>query len=506
MINILTEIPQIYVRRSGVWNTDKGDVTIEKSGEIFVKSKEKTEFVKLIWKCDKDISGKVLGDAYERSYADLEWKEIDKSGNMPWYFALDNGKKVYLFGVKTLANAMCFFKCSKNEITLFLDIRCGGEGVDLKGRILKAATLCYMESEKNAFDALGDFCALMCENPRYIKTPVFGGNDWYCNYGENSYEKIILHAKRVVECTPKNAPKPYMVIDDGWQICSKNANVLDTQGPWKYANSKFKDMKKLAQEITNLGAIPGLWYRPLKTSEYVPDDAYIHYISKSVALDPSHPYCKKMIEEDAKTIASWGYKLIKFDFSTYDMFGEYGKDFDDTITPDGWHFYDTSKTSCEIVKDFYNLVRNSVGEDVVLIGCNTIGHLSAGIVDMHRIGDDTSGYDWQRVVGYGVNTLAFRLCQNKTFFTADADCVGIMGKIDWQKNQKWLDLLSKSSTALFVSIHDDAYTDEVKNDIKNAFEECVNSFGKKLIPLDWKENKIPQKWQWGDKVIEYRWH
>lgn len=297
-----------------------------------------------------------------------------------------------------------------------------------------------------------------------------------------------------------------MVIDDGWQICSKNANVLDTQGPWKYANSKFKDMKKLAQEITNLGAIPGLWYRPLKTSEYVPDDAYIHYISKSVALDPSHPYCKKMIEEDAKTIASWGYKLIKFDFSTYDMFGEYGKDFDDTITPDGWHFYDTSKTSAEIVKDFYNLVRNSVGEDVVLIGCNTIGHLSAGIVDMHRIGDDTSGYDWQRVVGYGVNTLAFRLCQNKTFFTADADCVGIMSKIDWQKNQKWLDLLSKSSTALFVSIHDDAYTDEVKNDIKNAFEECVNSFGKKLIPLDWKENKIPQKWQWGDKVIEYRWH
>ena len=56
-------------------------------------------------------------------------------------------------------------------------------------------------------------------------------------------------------------------------------------------------------------------------------------------------------------------------------------------------------------------------------GCNTIGHLSVGLFDASRTGDDVSGREWERTRRMGVNTLAYRLPQHKTFFQLDADCV-----------------------------------------------------------------------------------
>ena len=48
----------------------------------------------------------------------------------------------------------------------------------------------------------------------------------------------------------------------------------------------------------------------------------------------------------------------------------------------------------------------------------------------------TSGVEWERTRNMGVNTLAFRLPQHRAFFDMDADCVGITGKIDWNKNRQ----------------------------------------------------------------------
>lgn len=93
----------------------------------------------------------------------------------------------------------------------------------------------------------------------------------------------------------------------------------------------------------------------------------------------------------------------------------------------------------------------SRGNNAVIIGCNTIGHLGAGLMHLNRTGDDTSGRIWERTKRMGVNTLAFRLPQHNTFYHIDADCVGIFGKIPWDKNLQWADLLAKSGTPLFVS-------------------------------------------------------
>ena len=171
---------------------------------------------------------------------------------------------------------------------------------------------------------------------------------------------------------------------------------------------------------------------------------------------------------------------------------------------ENWSFYDKSKTSAEITLDFYRLIREET-EGMILIGCDTIPHLCAGLVEINRTGDDTSGKSWSRTRAFGVNSLAFRMPQNRNFYIADADCVGILDDhIPWNLNKKWLDLLSKSGTPLFVSCDPKSATDEIIADLKEAFK--IASTGKDVaIPLDWEYNKNPSKWLINGELCEYDW-
>ncbi len=123
--------------------------------------------------------------------------------------------------------------------------------------------------------------------------------------------------------------------------------------------------------------------------------------------------------------------LSKHDFSTFDLLGRWGFEMNSRLTEEGWHFHDQSLTTAEIIRKLYIAIREAAG-DAILIGCNTIGHLAAGLVEVQRIGDDTSGREWSRTRKMGVNTLAFRLPQHETFFLADADCVPVTNEIPWE--------------------------------------------------------------------------
>jgi len=65
------------------------------------------------------------------------------------------------------------------------------------------------------------------------------------------------------------------------------------------------------------------------------------------------------------------------------------------LTDPGWHFADQSRTNAEIILRLYRTLRQGAGA-AVLLGCNTIGHLGAGIFEIQRTGDDTSGLIWER--------------------------------------------------------------------------------------------------------------
>jgi alpha-galactosidase len=296
-----------------------------------------------------------------------------------------------------------------------------------------------------------------------------------------------------------------MVIDDGWQRNPVN-------GPW-IPNERFPDMKGLADEMRRLGTRPGIWVRYLIDSTHAVDlPEECRRAGNPDAIDPSHPAVLDYVRDCTRMLCDWGYELIKHDFSTADIFGYWGFQSPELLARDGWAFYDRTKTSAEIVVNFYRVILESAGNTKIL-GCNCIGHLCAGLVHANRTGDDTSGFEWERTRKMGVNTLAFRLPQQGVFFGADADCVGIKGKFPWENNRNWLDLLARSASPLFVSCDPVVVTEEQKADLRAAYatwNACMDAGSSYTFrPLDWMETTTPHVWlisdDQGERTVEYSW-
>ncbi|MBO5375055.1 MAG: alpha-galactosidase, partial [Clostridia bacterium] len=350
---------------------------------------------------------------------------------------------------------------------LILDVSNGTHPTYLGERELECATVYFKEyRDMSAFSALKAFSSVMSPEPYLADHIVYGSNNWYYAYGKSSHKEIVEDTKFVKRMTQGNENIPYMVIDDGWQ-----PNPVDA--PWHIGNERFPDMKGLADEIRAQGVRPGIWVRYLingKDNEprkiTLPEEWYMSRCKNS--LDPSHPEVLNYVRETTERIVDWGYELIKHDFSTFDIFGKWGFEIQENIAVGDWGFYDNTKTTAEIIKNFYKVIKDS-SRGAVIIGCNVIGHLCAGLHQLNRTGDDTSGFEWERTAKMGVNTLAFRVCQNNAFFGADADCVGITGAIDWSLNSQWLTLLSRSASALFVSCKPGVLNEEQERELAEAF-------------------------------------
>ena len=174
------------------------------------------------------------------------------------------------------------------------------------------------------------------------------------------------------------------------------------------------------------------------------------------------------------------------------------------MTRDGWTFAaGSTHTTAEVINDLYRTIRDAAGDNLV-IGCNTVSHLSAGRFEICRIGDDTSGTEWARTRKMGVNTLAFRGAQHGAFYVADADCVGVTNAVPWALNRQWLDLLSRSGTMLFVSLAPDALGADQRRDLKTALALAASPqpLGE---PIDWMRNVYPSRWKLRGEERKYDW-
>ena len=474
---------------------------------------EPVSFVRLSWPVPLEEKALLLGDAWERGYGDLSWRRIDPDFVMPWYVMVYENGLTHGYGVETGCASMAHWKADGKAMILTLDVRNGGEGVLLNGRKLLAATVLCREggSGEKPFEAAQAFCRMMCPHPRMPKEPVYGINNWYYAYGVSSEEEILRDADYLKPLTKDQPVRPFVVIDDGWQLCHTSCC---NGGPWDRSNYRFPDMKALAEKINARGMRPGIWFRPLLTSECYPDECYLRRDPdntnpdslKQRTLDPSHPYVLNKVREMMRGLSAWGYELIKHDFSTWDIFGRWGFRMGEEMTESGWHFHDRGLTTAEIILNLYRTLREGAGNDVLILGCNTVSHLSAGIFDMQRTGDDTSGKDWARTRKMGVNTLAFRLPQHSAFYAVDADCVGITPLIPWEKNVQWMRLLARSRTPMFLSIDVAHVTPDMTADIQEAIRMFLAPAADASVqPLDWLDTPCPRTWRIGDETESFLW-
>ncbi|WP_329352089.1 hypothetical protein OG226_42630 [Streptomyces sp. NBC_01261] len=223
--------------------------------------------------------------------------------------------------------------------------------------------------------------------------------------------------------------RPYRVIDDGWTEGGGSApgGPLDTGLP-----GVFEDMAEMSARVAEIGARPGLWFRPLlpRTETGAVRPGMLR--DSGLPLDPSLGVALDAVAEDVTRFRDLGCELIK---------------------------RDRSRTGAEILVRLYRTIVEAAGDDAVVIGCDTVGHLAAGLTTVRRCDDDTSGRSWERTRRTGVNTLAFRLAQHNRLFTVDAGYVPCTPRTDWNLNRQFPDLVARSGAALFVSVDPAARTD-----------------------------------------------
>lgn len=512
-IELTTETKTVTAKwENDDYNLDDINVKLNQDNEhlaIFLTAQtSKVKWIKLRWNnlnWDKNV--RFLGDAWERGYGDMEWKGMNPNRFMPWYFCAKSEAKSICYGVKVRPSAMCFWQVDSLGMTLFLDVRCGGSGVNLKGRVIKLADVIACEMRDcTSFEAMQEFCGQMCEDPILPKYPVYGSNNWYYAYGKSSESEILADCDYILNLTKDIENKPYMVIDDCWQEHHRLNEY--NGGPWTKGNEKFPDMKALADKLVQKGVRPGIWVRLLLNEDENIKNEW--RLSHNNCIDPTNPEALNYIKEDIKRICNWGYILIKHDFSTFDLFGKWGFQMSPLVTDDGWHFYDDSLTSAEVVKLLYKAILDASVEasngETLILGCNTIGHLGAGYMHINRTGDDTSGVIWERTRFMGVNTLAFRLPQHGKFYEIDADCVGIDGGISWSMNKQWADVLAKSGTSLFISVRPNILDETEKQELHEILK-VASKQEHHVIPVDWEETTCPEHWQDKDHDIDckYQW-
>lgn len=444
------------------------DITLTVNGGRVCVSAEGTglRFITLEYGYDMPEDSRFLGDAWERGYGELEWRGFVFDRVMPWYFFALSGETLGGFGVRTNPGAMCSFSCDRRGVKLHIDLRCGGDPVELASREL---TLCEIVSaEYKAGDPTElflhqrDFLRLLVRKAVFPSENVYGFNNWYYAYGNSSREEILANCAHLEKLTAGNKVRPYMVIDDGWQVC--HGDGFDG-GPWNAGNSDYGDMPSLAAEMAAHNVQPGIWIRPLldRNPDLKPEMFRAVKPGAEQPLDPTAPGVLEYVAGTVDLICDWGFKLIKYDFTSYDVAGRWGFEMGRGFCTDGIHFRDRSRTTAEIITALYKTIHEAAAGRAIILGCNCVGHLGAGYMEINRTGDDTSGRDYARTRRMGYNTLAFRMPQHNVFYAVDADCAGLTADIPWEQNLVWLKMLAGSGTPTFVSVAPD-----LLNDAQNA--------------------------------------
>jgi alpha-galactosidase len=450
---------------------------------------------------------RVLGDAWERSYGELAWCGLQPERPLPWTVLVhDPGSGTTTgLGVEVRGAAFAFWTVDEAGTTLWLDLRAGTGPVRPGGRTVTAAVVRSVAGEAAPFAVQQALYRVLCRDPRPGR-PIVGGNNWYYAYGHGFDEAAVVRdARTLAELVGDHPVRPFAVVDDGWSPDGLADGRRASGGPWDAGRlPTFPDMAGLAAAIGAEGVRPGIWFRPL-LSRSAPVEGLARAGEDGFVLDPTHPATRARVAEDVARLCGWGFELLKHDFSTYDLLGRWGPQMG-AVPDDGrWQPHDASLTTAQALVELYRCIREAAGDTLVL-GCNVVGHLAAGLVEAQRTGDDNSGLAWGRTRRMGLNSLAFRLAQHGSLFAVDADCVPCTPHTPWSLNRQFLDLVARSGTALFVSVDPSSRNDAVDEDLSAGLRLALDGGAAAGVePLDWLHTTSPSRWRSGDVELTYDW-
>lgn len=503
-IKIQTENSPFRFEEKGVVNDTGATVkctVINNALNIYLyPNGDAVKFIRIRW--NGDISGvhSMLGDSVARTQTDdAVWRGFLPHAQMPWYFYTNDGERLHGYGVKTGCNSFAFWCADPFGITLWLDVRNGSCGITCD-ELLCAEVVCREGTiGEDMYRAAHAFCKQMCDKPNLPSEPVYGLNNWYWAYGAIEEKVVLEEAEFLGKLTDGFTHKPFMTIDDGWQFA--HAKGKYNGGPWSLTNENFKSLADTTDKIHNFGCKAGIWIRPLLTLAHVPPEATYNSPAKNngLTLDPTHEFSKQLITEDIKRLVSWGFDMIKHDFSYIDLFNA-------NITNIPYlRFYDKSKTNAQILKELYTLIQDAAGNTLIM-GCNTINHLAAGIHQIQRSGNDTSGRHFEFTRRFGVHSMV-RAPQNSAFFKTDPDCAAFTEKVSKDLNFDFLEMAAITGSATFASVTPGILNDAEEKRLQDIFKIADNiEYRDYATVCDWTQTAVPSKFNYMDKIYNYNWY
>lgn len=324
---------------------------------------------------------------------------------------------------------------------------------------------------------------LACCNGRRVSEPIAGWCSWYY-YGANISEKIIIdNARRI-----KQAKLPFNVIqiDDGWQ---------DKNGFWENNEHFPKGMKALADEIKEMGFIPGIWISPFTmddTSEvYKQHPDWFVKREGGICIDFGLPeaaeYLKNIFEKLSK---DWGYRYIKIDLIS------------PRLLPAPYRT--NSFNAIRNYRKALQIIRNAVTEDTFILGCTVPIGASVGLADGIRISVDI--FERWESLKY-VAGQVFKRYHYAQVFVNDPDCLMLRTK-DKQDEEcfrlctrtreeirTFITFISAAGGSVMLSDKMSLLDKKDLYDLKRLFPMNTNP----AVPVDLYKDAIPSVLYYGEK-------
>jgi hypothetical protein len=296
----------------------------------------------------------------------------------------------------------------------------------------------------------------------------------------------------------------FIQIDDKWQDGisgngpKKNFTTHAPNGPYP------SGMKKAADNISQLGLVPGIWFMPFagnfkdpvfkdhqdwfaKTSEGKPYET----AWGGTCLDMTIPAVQEYVRSIVHRISyDWGYRLFKMDgfwtgSATKQVYINNG------YVEDGIgdaEFKNPDKTNIEALRDGTRLVRKAAGPDVFLLGCCVSQNMrsfggSFGLLDAMRVGPDTGG-----TIGSPHGSRLWFL--NGRVWWNDPDCVFVRKSMTLDRarlNAAW----TAVSGQLFYTSD---WMPETPMERLDIVKRCIPAHGLAARPVDVFESDIAKVW------------
>jgi alpha-galactosidase len=173
----------------------------------------------------------------------------------------------------------------------------------ITGKLAKAGTFEVTLGAKNAKGKAEKKLRIICGD-RISLTPSMGWNSWNCFAGEVSADKVKRAANAMVKSGLINHGWTYINIDDFWEN-HRDSKDSTLRGKFRdeagniVPNSRFVDMKGLADYVHGLGLKIGLYSSPGPWT--------------CGGCAGSYGYEK----QDAQSYAKWGFDYLKYDWCSY---------------------------------------------------------------------------------------------------------------------------------------------------------------------------------------------